>query len=49
MRECDSHGDGEAARLEMRGDCLALPIHLQQDLLNHFNGLSSPCTQGEQA
>ncbi|MEB0058809.1 hypothetical protein [Variovorax sp. LG9.2] len=33
---CDRHGDGPEARLEMRGDCLALPVHLHADLLDHF-------------
>ena len=37
MRVCDQHGDNEAAREEMRQDCLKLPPHLQQDLLRHFN------------
>ncbi len=36
MRRCDRHGDDEAARQAMRDDCLALPTHLQADLLNHF-------------
>ena len=37
MKVCDQHGDGEAARQHMRRDCLALPPHLQADLLDHFN------------
>lgn len=36
MRRCDEFGDGDAAREEMRADCLATPLHLQQDLLDHF-------------
>ena len=38
MRVCDRYGDGETARAEMRADCLALPPHLQADLLEHFKG-----------
>ena len=38
MRVCDEHGDGQAARDEMRADCLALSPRLQADLLNHFRG-----------
>ena len=38
MRVCDQHNDSEAAREEMRHECLKLPPHLQQDLLNHFTG-----------
>ena len=38
MRRCDEFGDGEAARQEMCRDCLALPPHLQADLLEHFQG-----------
>jgi len=37
MRVCDRHGDGYAARQEMRDQCLELPPHLQADLLAHFN------------
>ena len=36
MKACDHHGDGEAAREEMRLDCLATPQHLRGDLLDHF-------------
>ncbi len=36
MRCCDHHGDGEAAREEMRLDCLNTPAHLQADLLDHL-------------
>lgn len=39
MRVCDLHGDGDAARQEMRDQCLALPPHLQADLLGHFKGV----------
>lgn len=38
MRVCDRHNDSEAARKEMRQDCLKLPPHLQRDLFHHFNG-----------
>lgn len=38
MQVCDRHGDNEAARQEMREQCLALPLHLQADLLQHFKG-----------
>lgn len=38
MRRCDQFKDSEAAREEMRQDCLKLPPHLQQDLLDHFTG-----------
>lgn len=33
---CDHHRDSEAARQAMRDECLALPPHLQADLLEHF-------------
>lgn len=36
MRACDHHGDSEPARQQMREQCLALPPHLQADLLAHF-------------
>lgn len=36
MRCCDHHGDGPAAREQMRLDLLATPAHLQADLLDHF-------------
>ena len=36
MRVCDQHNDSEAAREEMRQECLKLPPHLQKDLLDHF-------------
>lgn len=36
MRACDHHGDNDRARQEMRQQCLALPSHLQGDLLKHF-------------
>lgn len=36
MRRCDEFGDSQAARAEMRDDCLATPPHLQADLLEHF-------------
>lgn len=36
MRACDHHGDSQAARQQMRDECLALPADVQADLLNHF-------------
>jgi hypothetical protein len=39
MKVCDQHGDSEAARAEMRKQCLELPPRLQTDLLHHFNGI----------
>lgn len=36
MLVCDRHGDDEASRQAMRDECLALPAHLQADLLDHF-------------
>ena len=39
MRVCDRHGDGEAARAEMRADIEAIPLHQRADLLDHFNGV----------
>lgn len=36
MRRCDQFGDDEAAREQMRRDCLALPVDLQAELLAHF-------------
>lgn len=38
LRRCDEFNDSEAAREEMRQDCLATPPHLRQDLLDHFTG-----------
>lgn len=38
MKVCDRHGDGEAARADMRQQCLELPPRLQADLLEHFQG-----------
>lgn len=38
MRRCDQFKDDEASRQAMRDDCLALPVHLHADLLNHFEG-----------
>ena len=42
MKVCDKHGDGEAARKEMRQQCMELPQHLQADLLKHFTQTGSP-------
>lgn len=33
---CDHWGDSEAARQQMRDECLALPPHLQAGLIEHF-------------
>ena len=41
MKVCDRHNDSEAARHEMRLDCLNTPLHLRSDLLNHFTGKTS--------
>jgi hypothetical protein len=38
MKVCDQFNDNEAARADMRRQCLELPPHLQADLLDHFNG-----------
>ena len=34
---CDHFGDRDAARREMRLQCMDTPIHLRADLLDHFN------------
>jgi len=36
MRACDHHNDSQAARDEMRADCLNTPLYLRADLLDHF-------------
>ena len=36
IKVCDLYGDSEAAREEMRQQCLELPPQLQADLLDHF-------------
>ena len=38
MKVCDQHGDGEAARADMRQQCMELSPAMQADLLDHFNG-----------
>jgi hypothetical protein len=38
MKVCDRYGDNEAAREDMRQQCLELPPRLQADLLEHFTG-----------
>lgn len=38
MKVCDLHGDGEAAREQMRLDCLELSPEMRLDLLQHFQG-----------
>jgi hypothetical protein len=35
-RACDFHNDSEAARAEMRLQCLKIPPHLRADLVQHF-------------
>lgn len=37
MKVCDRHGDGDAARADMRQQCLELSPAMQADLLDHFN------------
>ncbi len=37
MRACDHFNDNEAAREQMRQDCLAVPVHQCADLLDHFS------------
>lgn len=36
MQVCDAWADGEQAREAMRRDCLETPLHLRQDLIEHF-------------
>jgi len=36
MKVCDQYGDSEAARQEMREQCLELPPNMQADLLGYF-------------
>ena len=36
MRVCSDWGDSQAAREQMRQDCLNTPPHLRADLLTHF-------------
>lgn len=38
MKRCDEFNDSDADRRQMRQDVLALPPHLHEDLLEHFNG-----------
>jgi hypothetical protein len=37
MKACDAYGDNDVARKQMRADCLATPLHLRADLLQHFD------------
>jgi hypothetical protein len=37
MKRCDQFNDSEAAREQMRKDCLSLSPAMQADLLAHFN------------
>lgn len=41
MKVCDRYGDSDAAREDMRRQCLELAPHLQADLLEHFTGRRS--------
>ena len=36
MRACDHFNDSPADRADMKRECIATPLHLQADLLNHF-------------
>ena len=36
MRACDHFNDGPADRAAMKRECIATPLLLQADLLNHF-------------
>ena len=36
MRACDHFNDDLADRADMKRECIATPLHLQADLLNHF-------------
>lgn len=45
---CDHYGDGEAARQEMRDQCMELPLDMRLDLLEHFRAWYRLGTEGEQ-
>lgn len=45
MKACDHHGDGPAAREQMRQDCLATPPELRAELLEHFTCTYGPVPQ----
>ena len=36
VRACDHFNDSPANRADMKRECIATPLHLQADLLNHF-------------
>ena len=36
MLACDHFNDSPADRADMKRECIATPLHLQADLLNHF-------------
>ena len=36
MRACDHFNDSPVDRADMKRECMATPLHLQADLLNHF-------------
>ena len=38
MRRCDQFNDSEKAQQDMRQQVLETPLHLRQDLLEHFQG-----------
>ncbi len=46
MQVCDHHGDNDAARQDMRDQCLETPVHLHADLLEHFTGKRRNFTKG---
>ena len=46
MKVCDEHGDSDAARQDMREQCLETPVHLHADLLDHFTGKRRNFTKG---
>ncbi|MFM2448835.1 MAG: hypothetical protein RIS44_1285 [Pseudomonadota bacterium] len=46
MQVCDAWDDGPEAREAMRRDCLDTPLHLRQDLIAHFQSVTtSECPQ----
>ena len=42
MRRCDQFNDSDKARQDMREQILETPLHLRQDLLEHFTRLEKP-------
>lgn len=41
MKVCDAWGDDEQAREAMKRDCLDTPLHLRQDLIEHFQSVTT--------